>query len=377
MRVFLLTFFALYGGMNGYLYWKLIRGCVFGLTGRIVLAGFLLLMVCGPLLLRFLDRGGHFLSASILAWVVYPWMAVALWFLCVGVLGDIWNLSLRAVALWAPSAKALIVPPKPVLAATAVVIVVLLTWGLIEACAIRGKELTFTVPQLPPGTKPIRIAVLSDLHLGVTTGPWRFARAMRIIQSAAPDAIISLGDLLDSNNGNVESFVRRLAALNPPLGKYAIFGNHEMHSGPEESLEFHRLAGFQVLRGRSVQLVPGVRLAGLDDPAFFNNRREELAAEAAALAEGPDDYVILLKHRPEVTDAQVGRFMLQLSGHTHGGQFFPFLLITANQFRYYTGLHPLDHGAAIYVSKGTGTWGPPLRVLAPPEVTLITLLPTR
>ena len=84
---------------------------------------------------------------------------------------------------------------------------------------------------------------------------------------------------------------------------------------------------------------------------------------------------MLLKHRPDVRAESLGRFDLQLSGHTHGGQIFPFVAVIRGFHRYVSGLYELERGSRLYVSRGTGTWGPPLRVLAPPELTLVTIEP--
>ena len=129
-----------------------------------------------------------------------------------------------------------------------------------------------------------------------------------------------------------------------------------------------------MLRGGSVVVAGRLRLAGVDDPAGARTGDRHNTDEAAALsAEGPRLATILLKHRPDVSKAVLGRFDLQLSGHTHGGQIFPFWQFVRLFYPLRPGLHRLENGAALYVSRGAGTWGPPMRVLSPPEVTLITL----
>ena len=115
-------------------------------------------------------------------------------------------------------------------------------------------------------------------------------------------------------------------------------------------------------------------LVGVDDPAVRWRDRNADVSELPLLPPGEtDDVVVLLKHQPTVDPAAVGRFDLQLSGHTHGGQVFPFLWFTRLFYDYGPGLHDLGDGSLLYVSRGTGTWGPPFRLAAPPEVTLVEL----
>jgi hypothetical protein len=246
-----------------------------------------------------------------------------------------------------------------------------------EAQAIRTRTITLSAERLPAASRPITLAVLSDLHLGTSTDGLRLNSALAIVRRVRPDAIICLGDLFDSAGGNIDGYADRLAALEAPLGKFAILGNHEFYAGLTDSLAFHRRAGFRVLRAEAVDLTEGLRLAGVDDPAGHPRGWSSRADEQALLPSEKRAFTILLKHRPDVNDDLAGRFDLQLSGHTHGGQFFPFLLITAKQFRFYRGFHPLPDGASVYVSCGSGTWGPPVRLLAPPEVTIICIRPPR
>ena len=132
-----------------------------------------------------------------------------------------------------------------------------------------------------------------------------------------------------------------------------------------------RNAGFTVLRGESVE-AGGLVLAGVDDPSVVMSGQHAGLDTGRALASSTlHDFVILLKHQPVVDDATP--FDLQLSGHIHGGQIFPFVYLTWLSYRIHTGLTELADGRRLYVSRGTGTWGPPIRLFAPPEITLITI----
>jgi len=168
-----------------------------------------------------------------------------------------------------------------------------------------------------------------------------------------------------------------LATLNPPLGKFAIAGNHEFYAGIRQSGRFLRAAGFNLLRNDGFKLNGLINLVGVDDPAGKRRypQNGQVGKEEKILLANSDSerFTLLLKHRPTVEMESIGQFDLQLSGHTHGGQIFPFNLITRLYYSNQRGLYRLDKGSVLYVSRGTGTWGPPMRFLSPPEVTVIEL----
>jgi predicted MPP superfamily phosphohydrolase len=132
-------------------------------------------------------------------------------------------------------------------------------------------------------------------------------------------------------------------------------------------MDFLRRCGFIVLDNRMVVLADGIELAGVDDPAMGS----ETADVAVLSAAEPGSFTILLKHRPYINHQATPRFDLQLSGHTHNGQIFPFNFITDAVHPHPIGRQQIDDRTVLYTSRGTGTWGPPIRVLAPPELTLI------
>jgi len=258
-----------------------------------------------------------------------------------------------------------------------VVIVVAGAWGLYEAAAIRVVEVTLVTDRLPPGSDPIRIVQVSDVHLGLIIGERRLNKILALVREARPDVFVSTGDLVDASPDSIDVLAPLLAAVEAPLGKFAVLGNHEFYHGLEHSLSFHRRAGLELLRGRAVSVDGRLTVAGVDDPAGRRTGTPLFLDEAEALPprESADGFVVLLKHQPVVQAESLGRFDLQLSGHIHGGQVFPFGLIVRLVYPYATGLHRLGQGSRLYINPGTGTWGPPMRVLAPPEVTVITLRP--
>jgi len=197
---------------------------------------------------------------------------------------------------------------------------------------------------------------------------------MDLIEEAEPDLVLCTGDLVDASFQHVEDLAKRLATVRPPLGKFAVLGNHEYHAGHDDCVTFMDTAGFRVLRGVSVAVGDHLRLVGVDDPSGRYVEGSCDTNETAALpAERDSRFTILLKHRPSVREKSLGRFDLQLSGHSHGGQIVPFNWIVNMVYPLLPGLHDLGQGSLLYHSRGTCTWGPPIRLFSRPEVTLLVL----
>jgi predicted MPP superfamily phosphohydrolase len=155
-------------------------------------------------------------------------------------------------------------------------------------------------------------------------------------------------------------------------GKFAITGNHEFYAGLDRALAFTEKAGFTILRGEGLTVSNFLNIAGVDDPARKRYGPDRAASEKALLEKLPKEkFTLFLKHQPVISSESVGMFDLQLSGHTHKGQIFPFNLITKLYYPIHTGISKVNGNALLYVSRGSGTWGPPVRFLSPPEVTVI------
>jgi len=359
--------------MHVYFFFKCHQAC--GPEGWRLLALilFLLLMLNGPILVRILERQGAVLPATALAWISYIWMAALLWFFCLGMIRDIWNTGVRLAALASPFFYRFVIPARPAFLAFLFLIAAATVWGFIEGRGLRTERITIETDLLPPGTGPVRIAQISDVHLGLMEGEKRIDQILGILHEEDPDILLSTGDLVDGNVPHTDQMGLLFATYRPPLGKYAVTGNHEFYAGLSGSLRFMEEAGFKVLRGTSTDAGP-IRIAGVDDPAGSRTREASFTDEAGALAMGDRDrFTVLLKHQPLVREASLGQFQLQLSGHTHKGQIFPFNIPVRWQYEYDAGLFDIGKGAKIYTSRGTGTWGPPLRLLSPAEVTIITI----
>jgi predicted MPP superfamily phosphohydrolase len=221
---------------------------------------------------------------------------------------------------------------------------------------------------------------VSDVHIGLLLQKWRLKRILEIIRAAKPDILVSTGDLIDGKLNRNDTISERdplaalLAAVPSPHGKYAVVGNHEVYAGLPQALSFSRAAGFTILRNQTIQLNNGIAITGIDDRAV-NPDGDVRGTEAPLLNMVSQDlFRLLLKHRPEILPESDGRFNLQLSGHVHGGQIFPFNFLVKLVYPIPCGTTSTKAGSQIHVSRGTGTWGPPMRLFAPPEITIIDIV---
>ncbi|MBC7545919.1 MAG: metallophosphoesterase [Candidatus Sericytochromatia bacterium] len=243
--------------------------------------------------------------------------------------------------------------------------------------AIAVKRVAVSLAQLSPALAGFRIVQISDVHVGQTIGQGFIEALVAQINALQPDLIAITGDLVDGSVANIGAAVAPLAGLRAPHGVFFVTGNHEYYSAVTDWLPFLTGLGIRVLRNERVpieQAGAGFDLAGIDD--FLAEGFGHGPDLPKALAgRDPDRPVVLLAHQPRaIFEAARLGVSLQLSGHTHGGQIFPFNYLVKLQQPYVSGLH--RHGdSQIYVSRGTGYWGPPMRVGAPPEVTCIELSP--
>jgi len=376
MFFFFITFLFLYGGLHFYFFLK-IRALAPDSPWLGLVALGLCLGLFAPFLLRAAERYGLEALAAFLSWVGYLWMAVLFLFCVAALLTDLYRFSLwlagaafrvELLAL-APSAwMRFCLPLVVALAATA--------YGSYEACRVRVERLQIHSAKIPREAGPIRIVQISDVHVGVLVKGARLTALLREVHRAEPDLLVSTGDLVDGQLDSMAEAAAQFAAIRPRLGKYAVTGNHEYYAGLDEALAFTKAAGFTLLRGEAATVAGVIELVGVDDPTIRAlNASTPLATEQEAISRAAAGrFTILLKHQPHAKEDLLAGFDLQLSGHTHRGQIFPFSLATRLAFPYHSGSYQLPNGALLHVNRGTGTWGPPVRFLAPPEITVIELL---
>jgi len=363
MLAFLGIAFLIYGSLHLYALGKVWGAVPHSAVAAVFLVSFGLLMTCSPLIIWSMGKQGWHGAASMISWVAYIWMGFLFLFCCMALVLDF-----SRVVIWLLGFKWPIGGPAALLS-IALPALALTAYGLVEARQIRVEKLNITTPKLSAGK--ITIAQISDLHLGPMLGDAFLDRVIDIVRETRPDIVVATGDILDGQGDDIDELSRHFQELKPRDGAYAVIGNHEAYAGLESSLGFFENAGFTVLRGEMVS-ADGIILAGVDDPGTALRGKEMTAQTRKALALAhTNTFVVLLKHQPVV--AGDVPFDLQLSGHGHGGQIFPFGFLTRLVYGVRAGLYRYGDGRLLYVSRGAGTWGPPMRFLAPPEVTLITI----
>ena len=254
----------------------------------------------------------------------------------------------------------------------------LLGYGIYEARRRADIEQVFVpIAELPPELEGFRIVQFSDLHAGPTIKRPYVERLVEQIDDLKADLIVFTGDLVDGSVAHLRDDVAPLRELTTDHEVYFVTGNHEYYSGVLPWLEEADRLGFTVLINEHMVLQRGKArfvLAGVTDYGAGSFIALHESDPRKALAGAPIGLVkVLLAHQPKsIYEAEPAGATLQLSGHTHGGQFFPWDHLARLAQPYIKGLH--KHGSAwVYVSRGVGYWGPPVRLGIPPEISVITL----
>lgn len=377
MIIFLLVFLFLYGSGHAYLLVKVRAAYGLGHRANLLLSLCLLVMVLAPLWVRWLVQAGFSDLARPAAFLAYGWMGLLFYMVFFGLLLDGFTFLGQRLAVrlcrcnfpdWWSARHLFFV--------SIMLSLVLVGYGFFEARCLRIERVVVPTSKLSSGIERLKIVQVSDLHLGLLVGQERLRAVVEAVQRLEPDILVATGDLVDGQGNDFAELARLFREIRVTRGKFAILGNHEFYAGLSHSVAFLEQAGFVVLRNEARQVAGGLVVAGVDDRRGATWPMGKVGGEAQLMAglSQRDRFVLLLKHRPQVESASLGHFDLQLSGHVHQGQFFPFGWVVRWFYPVPVGvLQSLAEGY-LYVSRGAGTWGPPIRVLAPPEVTLIELV---
>ncbi|MCV7301803.1 metallophosphoesterase [Mycobacterium barrassiae] len=297
------------------------------------------------------------------AWVLFVW----------SVLGLVIGLLLFFAGVEDP------VRSRVVAAVVLAVALALLAWGFFEAMRVpRIRTVDVEMPRLGAGLDGLRVAIITDTHYGpIDRARWSAAVVKRVNELDA-DLVCHVGDLADGTVDMREEQVSPLASVRAAEARVYVTGNHEYFTEAQAWLDYMESVGWTALHNRHVIVERGgdrIIVAGVDDATAEASRQGHRADLDAAL-EGADRTlpVLLLAHQPkQVVDAVRAGVDLQISGHTHGGQIWPFNFLVRLDQPVVAGLSRHGEVTQLYTSRGTGFWGPPFRVFAPSEITLMTL----
>ena len=298
------------------------------------------------------------------------WLAVA-WYLLLGVLAlGILSLATRLVRPAARSGLLRIGTPLVAVAALCTT-----AYGLHEAAEPSVAPVTVTDPDLPAEFDGLRVALVTDLHVGPVRDAGFTRRVVEQVNAQRPDVVVLAGDLIDGRVAQVSDALAPLADLDAPMGVFAVSGNHEFISQEADAwMDYWETLGIDVLRNENATLTKGsatIRMSGIHDET---GRGPDAPNVDQALSGIPaDTFTMLAAHQPKAAESAQGKGVdLQLSGHTHGGQLWPFRYAVLLQQPVIDGLGAVGD-VPVLTSRGAGAWGPPVRVLAPPEIPIITL----
>lgn len=297
-----------------------------------------------------------------LQFIGYSWAAIVLCLFPVALLAQpvLWLLKKRLAPRW------LLSGPQA-FAFTSLVCVLMLIGGYLNARHPRLRPITLNVPATTLNRAPLTIVAISDLHAGkLMTRDW-VADIVQQVNDQSPDLIVLLGDILDDHNARHSGALEALRHLQAPLGVVAILGNHEHYLDPRWSARQLAELGFTLLEDESLVIDDRLLLVGRRDRSskHFGQPRLPLIR---LLQHQPQLPTVVLDHNPRhLGEAQQAGAVLQLSGHTHHGQLFPFNLVTQRIYELSWGQQ--QRGDTLYVvSSGVGVWGPPLRTSSVPEI---------
>ncbi len=389
-RFFSFSMLIALGALLGhlYLYRRLVHGVVPSRSARFVALAVLVLFTLLLMLRRSLQRLLPEAYADTLTVASYTWMGVAL-LLVISTLGlDLaWGMMAAGQRLRALAAPQ---PPRVVDEERRR----FLSQAMAGSAAIAGgglaayghwrafappvvTELAVKIPKLPRALEGLSIVQLTDIHVGPFIRRHFMDELVLRTNALRPDLVAITGDLVDGDVPTLGEAVSALGNLQARFGRFFVTGNHDYSSGDVAWTEFLQALGVQVLRNRHVSIGDAggsFDLVGVDDWSGGRRRgRQGYDLEKALAGRDPDRAAVLLAHQPSNFEVAARRGVdLQISGHTHGGQIFPMTFLIGLGWEHSAGLYRHED-AHIYVSRGCGFWGPPMRVGSPPEIVKLVL----
>ncbi len=306
----------------------------------------------------------------------YPFYRYGLYFIYIGCVILLTVTVISDLLFWLAGRTAGIAPAKSAVNAGNLLVALAATiWALYAGVKVPAlKEVEIASAKI---SAPLKIVVLSDLHIHRVICPEKIRRIIERANAENPDVILLAGDVIDDDVKEVSAITAQLKNLKAGKGIYFVTGNHEFYAGYKETVAELQNLGFVFLENNGQPVTPEVYLAGIPDlftgSAFGRNADVKAAFKDAAAGQ----FRLLMSHTPGDFDENNREFDLEVSGHTHGGQIFPFHIFVKLGNKYLAGLYEMTENARIYVSSGAGQWGPQMRFLAPSEITVLNLVPEK
>jgi predicted MPP superfamily phosphohydrolase len=372
MWIFFLVVFTVHGAVNYYIGlrgWQLFP--VDSPWRWLYLAVFLFLVltfIAG----RFLERVWLSPVSEALVWIGSYWLAAMLYLFLAVLFIDVLRLVHSLIPILPSSVVETLRQEKLLVGAgVAGVVILLLIIGHLNAANPLVRVVDIPLTKKLDGVDTLSVVMASDIHLGTIIGRNRFDRIVDAINGLRPDLILLPGDVVDEDLAPVirENLGDHLRALRAPLGIVACTGNHEYIGGADAAVEYLREHGVTVLRDSVLVLNNGLQVVGREDRSIrqFSGKTRKTLPEIMAGVD-PARPIILMDHQPfGLSEAVSAGVDLQVSGHTHHGQIWPFNLITNAIYEVSWGYRMIGQ-TQFYVSSGVGTWGPPVRIGNTPEI---------
>ncbi|MDA3893276.1 MAG: metallophosphoesterase [Salinivirgaceae bacterium] len=325
---------------------------------------------------QFLERGTPNALSSVITYIGSFWLVI-LWYLFLFVVAiDIVRLTNGWWQYIPHNLLSGILKGPNVFVAVMSATLLLVFAGHINALNARIINVDLDIDKPGNGKKELKVALVTDIHMGHIIGNKRVSKLIDQLNKQSPDLVLFGGDLVDHNPLPVikENMGEHFDRLNPPLGKFAVTGNHEYIGKPDISIDYLSKFGIQYIRDTIVNVNDVLYIIGREDremPRFNGKNRQNVSKLVNGEAE--NKLVILMDHQPvEYNSVAKAGIDLMVSGHTHKGQFWPFGMITKRVFELDWGLKKKGN-THFYVSSGYGTWGPPVRIGSRPEIVIFNI----
>ncbi|MDP4270428.1 MAG: metallophosphoesterase [Bacteroidota bacterium] len=357
----------IYAGINSYLYTRGLQALPAQPVFRILYTSLFLTFSLSFLVAMMSGEKLAFPLSSVVESIGSYWIMVMVYLVAAALLGDLLRLADHFFGIFPTYLREHYPLVKQVYLGITVGIVAMISlWGYVKFDSPEVVHLPLSIPEKGFAGEELRIVAASDIHLGNTIRRSRLEKFVKKINAQKPDIILLAGDVIDRNIRPVEEqrMDEMLSQLKARYGVYAVLGNHEYYGGVDKAIAFLKRSGIHLLRDQSVTIDDRFVVVGRDDRT--NPDRHSIEQ----LMQGVNRQlpVILLDHQPyHLSESQQNKIDLQISGHTHRGQIFPFNLLVDRMFELAHGYRKIGH-THFYVSSGLGLWAAPLRIGTQSEI---------